>query len=408
MKRPKRSILATAVALTATPAIALGGTDEKPIIETPPPSMLSPWSFEATAYGWFTGLNGDLGIGGFDVGVDTSFLDIIDDLKFAAALRFEARNGKWGAIVDGFYVDLGTSGNPPGPLYNSASADMEQFMGELSLAYRVYESPSCFVDIYAGARYNSLKTELGGVLNPAGIQTVSNNISAAVINRMEARAEELAQPVRASYKAAAQPQRQAIEDQLAADITAEVDAKVKQDIKKRLLKIRRDNGGDLREVVLERFARSVKAVRTEVAVATAKLEVAQLRASVDNTALAAVTAAEARLGKAQKDLASAIDGNLNKLPTNASADVDWWDPIIGVRAQWNINEKWYLAGKTDIGGFGAGSDLAWTLQATVGYNFTESVSAELGYRYLHTDYSEGNFDYDIAQAGLYTGFNFKF
>ena len=48
------------------------------------------------------------------------------------------------------------------------------------------------------------------------------------------------------------------------------------------------------------------------------------------------------------------------------------------------------------------------MQATVGYNFTNNVSAELGYRYLHTDYKDGAFKYDIAQAGLFTSLNFEF
>ncbi len=107
--------------------------------------------------------------------------------------------------------------------------------------------------------------------------------------------------------------------------------------------------------------------------------------------------------------AAAINQQLtDRLPTRASADKNWVDPIIGVRAQWNLNEKWFLAGKSDVGGFEVGSDLAWAVQGTVGYNFTENVSAELGYRYLDTDYSDGNFTYDLAEHGLFMGVNVKF
>lgn len=359
-------------------------------------------------YGWLTGLDGDMGIGGFDVGVDESFLDIIDDIDFAAALRFEARNGRWGAIVDGFYVDLGTSGNPPGALYDSASTELKQFIGELAVAYRVYEGSSGFVDVYGGLRYNSLSVDLAGVLSQSGIQFVSSATGAAVVNSMEARAEAIAQPVSASYQTAAAAERAAIEAELTAAIEAEAEVKVKEDIKRRLSEIKRDNGRGGRGAEVERFATSVKAVRSELASATAELEVAKLRASVDATAQAEVVQAEARLAAAEQDLSTAIAGQLKTLPTKASATQDWLDPIIGVRAQWNIDERWYLACKSDIGGFSVGSDLAWTLQATVGYNITERFSAELGYRYLHTDYSEGSFDYDVAQAGVYTGFNFRF
>lgn len=91
-----------------------------------------------------------------------------------------------------------------------------------------------------------------------------------------------------------------------------------------------------------------------------------------------------------------------------SANKDWADPIIGLRSQWNINDKWYLAGKGDIGGFGVSSDLTWELQGTVGYHFTPCFSTEIGYRYFDTDYNDGGFTYDVAQAGLLLNFNFTF
>lgn len=408
MKSAKSVILGSSVILAASISSAFAGTVESPVIETPPVSPASGWEFQASLYGWFTGLDGDIGVNGFDVGFSESFLDVLPDLNMAAMLRFEARNGKWGAIVDGFYVDLGVSGKPPGPLYNSASMDLKQFMGELSIAYRVYESPSGFVDVYAGARYNGFKVDLGGVLDQTGIQTVSDNASSKVVTRMETRAETIAETVAADYQAAADAERVVIEENLAADIQADVEDRVKRDIEKRVSDLLRQNGLRQRDLANSDFVRAVKVVRDELTAATAELEVAKLRASVDSAAEADVAKAEARLRKSEKDLSKAINGKLNTLPTNVSTNKDWVDPIVGVRAQWNINEKWFLAGKSDIGGFGVGSELAWTFQATVGYNFTEKVSAELGYRYLHTDYDNDSFLYDVAQAGIYTSLNIKF
>ena len=77
--------------------------------------------------------------------------------KMAAALRAEARHGRWGVIADGFYADLSGSGTPPGPLRSHVGLDMKQFIGELSLAYRLWESPDGFVDVYGGLRYNDLQ-----------------------------------------------------------------------------------------------------------------------------------------------------------------------------------------------------------------------------------------------------------
>lgn len=399
---------ATTLALTSTLGAAFGGAAADAVIESPPVSAASPWTFEASMYGWLTGLDGDIGIRGFGVGVDQSFLDIADDINMAAALRFEARNGRWGAIVDGFYVDLGTSGRPPGDLYSNARVDLKQFIGELAVAYRVYECPSGFVDIYGGVRYNSFSLDLNGSLDQAGIQAVSDSASARVVNLAQARAEEITESVRADYQAAAQAARDQIEEQLAADIRGEVDAKVKEKLRKQLREIHRNTGLDDRRADVDRFSRSVRKERAELAAATAELKVARLRATVDAAAQAAVTKAQARVNKSETDLAAAINDELDNLPTDKSADLDWLDPIVGVRAQWNISDRWFVAGRSDIGGFDVGSDLAWTLQATVGYNFTQNVSAELGYRYLHTDYSNGSLDYDVAQAGLFTSLNIKF
>jgi opacity protein-like surface antigen len=183
---------------------------------------------------------------------------------------------------------------------------------------------------------------------------------------------------------------------------------VQRDLKKQLRDVRR-HGLDLGTVARNRISRAVKTQRLELARSTAQLEVAQLRASVDATLQNKVTQAEARVQNAEDDLAGAINSQLQqRLPTSVSADKTWTDPIIGARAQWNINDKWFLAGKGDIGGFGVGSDFAWNLQATVGYQFTETISAELGYRYYQTDYSDGGFVYDMAESGLYTGVNFRF
>lgn len=79
-----------------------------------------------------------------------------------------------------------------------------------------------------------------------------------------------------------------------------------------------------------------------------------------------------------------------------------------MRTEWDINDKWFLAGRSDIGGFGVGSDLTWSVQGTVGYRFTGNVSAELGYRYLDTDYKDGTFTYDMAEHGIFTGLNITF
>ncbi len=406
MRTSLQACIRSALAFTLTASVWAGTPADTPVEMSPPEPV---WEIRASSYGWLTGLEGTTGVGGLTSEPDVTFLDIVDDLKMAAALQLEARHGKWGIMADGFYVALGTSGSTPGPVYDSVGIDMKQFTGELSVAYRIYESPSGFVDLYGGVRYNNLSLDFEGNLDLAGIQAVSDNASERVVDGISDRANAIARPRIAAFQAGTAAERTAIETQLTSEIEVEAEGRVKRDLAKQLVEIRRDGGLTVRDLVSAKINLALKARRLQLARATARLEVARLRASIDSSLQAAVTQARSRVQQAEENLATAINKQLvNKVPTQATADKDWWDPIVGVRAQWNINDRFFLAGKSDIGGFGVGSDLAWTLQATAGYNFTENVSAELGYRYLQTDYSEGSFTYDIAQAGIFTSLNIRF
>ncbi len=398
------------LAFAIAPLIATAGTDAKEVIPEVTPAPVSPWEFRLTPYGWLTGLDGTSGAGGLTTDVDAPFFnDILDNMKMAAALNFEARNGKWGIIVDGFYADLGASGNPPGPLYKSASVDLKQFIGQAEVAYRVYESPKGFVDVFVGARYNALWMDLGAVIDPAGVTTVTTNVSNSITSAVETEAQAIVEPRIQEYQSAALAEKLVIEDEIHDTITSEAGAKVKEDIRRELVDIRHKNGLGPDTIILEQISHAVKKETVALAEATAKLKVAELRASVNPVFQGQVDKAQKQVDKANKELASALDTQVSdRLPTSTSDSKQWVDPIIGARAQYNFNDRWFVAGNADIGGFGVSSDITWSLEATVGYNFTQKISAELGYRYMYTDYSDGGFVYDMAQAGIYTGVNIRF
>jgi hypothetical protein len=367
------------------------------------------WQFRIEPYGWLTGLKGDTGVGPLVAGLDQSFSDIFDNINMAAALQFEARKGRWGMIADGFYADLGADASTPGPLYDSASVDVSQFIGELSVAYRIHETQNAYVDVYGGIRYNNMSMDFEATLDSAGIETLSEQASGRIVTGIGEKAGNLAAQKADDFRSATAAERTGIESRLTTAIVAEADGRVKRDLEKQLLRIRRQGGLDARDLVSKRITVAVKKERIALAEATAKLEVARLRAEVDASKKGLVTKAQSRVARAEENLAGAIEKQLtNSLPTVAAADKNWLDPIIGIRAQWDLNERWFLAGKCDIGGFGVGSDFTWTAQGTVGYQFTEAVSAELGYRYMDTDYSDGAFVYDVAEHGLYTGLNIRF
>ena len=92
---------------------------------------------------------------------------------------------------------------------------------------------------------------------------------------------------------------------------------------------------------------------------------------------------------------------------------NWWEPVIGARYLWEINERWTGAVMGDVGGFGVnGSQLQWSASAGADYQFDNGGSLKLGLRYYSIDFSteksDGTFAYDVEQFGPFIGYTFRF
>jgi len=68
----------------------------------------------------------------------------------------------------------------------------------------------------------------------------------------------------------------------------------------------------------------------------------------------------------------------------------------------------YPTSEGPVGGFGAGSQIVWNVQATIGINITRNIFAELGYRYMCVDYENDNLLYQMNSFGLFSGIGVKF
>jgi hypothetical protein len=412
-----RALSAAVAALAATIASlapVFAGPVEEKVIQAPAPS--SPWEFRIEPYGWATGLDGTVGAAGFTTHADVGFEEIFDHLDMALALQLEARRGRWGILADGFYAKIGDVGDTPGPLYASVSADLQQVIAQIAIAFRLCEGKWGFVDILAGGRYNYLGVDISASIDKAGVQQVSETASERVVRGIVVRSAERAAERIAQFRAAAAADRVIIENDIKAAARAEANGSIARDLA-REIRILRDRLGDrLPPRVADRIERSLAGRRAALAEASAEARVAALQASVATAKAAERARAESRLAQAtlrvrneQKKLANAIDKQLNdRLPTDASTDKQWVDPIVGLRAQWNLNEHFFLAAYADIGGFGISSQLTWQAQGTLGYNFTKNIFTEVGYRYLHTDYTDGGFTYDMAQSGAFIGLGLRF
>ena len=103
--------------------------------------------------------------------------------------REEVRKGRWGILGDGFFAQLSGSGEPSGPLYDSANVTVQQGLASLALAYRVIDDRRGFVDVYAGARYNYFGINIGTSTDNAGIQQVGNDPAQSIASAVDARVQ---------------------------------------------------------------------------------------------------------------------------------------------------------------------------------------------------------------------------
>ena len=78
---------------------------------------------------------------------------------------------------------------------------------------------------------------------------------------------------------------------------------------------------------------------------------------------------------------------------SASRDATWVDPIVGGRILFDISDHWKALLDNNIGGFGVGSQFAYSGMGLIGYQFSlfglEST-VWAGYKGLYQDYQDGN------------------
>ena len=90
----------------------------------------------------------------------------------------------------------------------------------------------------------------------------------------------------------------------------------------------------------------------------------------------------------------------------------WVDPLVGLKFQQKLGERWRFTLEGDIGGFGAGSDFAWHVFPIVEAAVGKRASLAFGYRVLGMDYESGSgntlFKYDVITSGPVIGMTFRF
>ena len=90
------------------------------------------------------------------------------------------------------------------------------------------------------------------------------------------------------------------------------------------------------------------------------------------------------------------------------SDATWADPMIGVSGRHTFNDRWSVFGSADIGGFGVGSEFAWSAQLGAEYAVTETFGLVAGWRHMSVDYEDDGFVFDVDQSGPLIGATFRF
>jgi hypothetical protein len=366
------------------------------------------WSFILEPYLWGLGVDGTVGVNAFDSHVDYNPLTVVKHLDWGIMAKGEVRKGKWGILGDGFFAQLSASGDPPGPLYNNANIKLQQGMVELALAYRIIDDRRGFLDIYAGARYNYFGIDVDASIDNAGVRDVSDDaaqrIFGAVGTRVQSAVDAEVQKLRAQFGNETAILEEDARNRIALGLESDVQTRLRRELASS------DPLRDaFRDADILRIARGLGGEYQAFLDAVLDERLAQARARLDAREAQAVANAQARVAQAERRLSKALTKELeNRLPTSKSGDRWWIDPIIGLRTQINFTRWLFLALQGDVGGFGAGSQIAWFASGSIGFNLTRNIFLETGYRYFYMDYVKNGLTYDAAQSGLFTGVGVKF
>jgi len=119
-------------------------------------------------------------------------------------------------------------------------------------------------------------------------------------------------------------------------------------------------------------------------------------------------------GVRYNNLGGTIGVETRRHAVSVGGEKEWWDPFVGPRVIWNLDEQFSLFARGDVGGFGIedSSNFVWQFIGGGDWNICKYCFLEAGYRMLSTDYETGtgfrHFTYDTRMGGPYIALGVKF
>jgi len=129
------------------------------------------WQFGATIYGWFPDIGGNTRFPAGSTSIDVPVETLLDHLKMTMQGSFSIQKGRWGALTDVVYLDVGEAGSRtrnfeiggqplPAGVTTSMDFDLKSLFLTLAATYRVVASDDATFDVLLGARMASFKPRL--------------------------------------------------------------------------------------------------------------------------------------------------------------------------------------------------------------------------------------------------------
>src|SRR5215475_1773912 len=185
----KVRLLLFASAAIALTAVARAGSLEMQPKEAVPPSITQsePWQFTIAVPGLMPSINGTIGVRGVNADIDIGLGQILEHLDMIFAMRAEARKGPFGIYAEIFYVGL-SDDTQVGGLINNVHEEVNPYLIDWGLSWRLINQPRWFVDFAAGSHYTNVYEQLELHSDPPLIQQTSQqfvtNISEDLVARL--------------------------------------------------------------------------------------------------------------------------------------------------------------------------------------------------------------------------------
>jgi hypothetical protein len=310
-----------------------GTQQESNAVEQPPAKTIEPWQITVGAPGWLAGVSGTTGFHGVNSNVDVGVGQILKHINVIYSLSGEVRKGRYGVLGDLLYLNAQAGTGERSGLVSKVDLGLQQFLGEFFGSYRVIEGPRGWLDLLAGFRYTYIGEQVGLQANNLAINAASTQLV----------------------------------DQFAEQITTPgsgLRTLIQQNIVDKLSSLNGDNpslpvgpiAGNEPGKIRDAVQQLIQSRQPELA------------AAIRADALARVDQLKAQL---TNQVARRVTSQLNR---SFSFYDDWFDPVIGLRARFNLYKAFYLTAESDVGGFGIGSDIAVQEYAALGCQITRNMS----------------------------------